>query len=71
MQARPEMLQPLMEQLAQVIVLCILFLDCGQAFDRNSSAQTIPPEILQAIQENQEVHLICCRAFDFLLHGFT
>ncbi len=64
MQARPEMLQPLMEQLAQVFVhscLFIWFCDCFQAFNLNPFAQTIPPEILAAIQENQEVHRIRIR----------
>jgi len=56
-QARPEMLQPLMEQLAQVFVHSCKFIwscDCWQVFNLNLFVQTIPPEILQAIQENQE-----------------
>ena len=53
MQARPEMLQPLMEQLSQVLYSDLIS-KCMLRVER-IRVQTIPPEVLQAIQENQEV----------------
>ena len=53
MQARPEMLQPLMEQLSQVLYSDLIS-KCMLGVER-IRVQTIPPEVLQAIQENQEV----------------